>query len=115
MEEAERCDRLAFIHRGRLVAEDTPEGIKHSLADKDVFVLRCRYDPAVVARAERAAGVELVNQFGATLRLVTESGRYDERSIASALGLDTDVETKRDDATIEDVFVMLTHAREEAA
>ncbi|MBW2390406.1 MAG: ABC transporter ATP-binding protein, partial [Deltaproteobacteria bacterium] len=31
MEEAERCDRLAFIHHGRLIADDTPEGIKQAL------------------------------------------------------------------------------------
>jgi ABC-2 type transport system ATP-binding protein len=114
MEEAERCDRLAFIDRGRLVAEGTPAAIKHSLADKNVFVVHCRYEPALIGRAEKAPGVELVNQFGTTLRLVIERGRYDERSLVAALGLDPGVEVKSDTPTIEDVFVMLTRDHRDA-
>jgi ABC-2 type transport system ATP-binding protein len=110
MEEAERCDRLAFLHRGRLVAMDTPDGIKSSLTGKDVFVVHCRYDPEVVSRARQAAGVDMVNQFGATLRLIAEEGRYDERTVRGAVGLSRrdDVAITRDRPTIEDVFVMLT-------
>jgi ABC-2 type transport system ATP-binding protein len=110
MEEAERCDRLAFIDRGRLVAEDTPEGIRALLTDKDVFVVQRRYDPRVVARAREAAGVDMVSQFGATLRLVCEKDRYDERDVRALLGLagDREVVVVRDRPTIEDVFVLLT-------
>ncbi|MGD8353457.1 MAG: ABC transporter ATP-binding protein, partial [Pseudomonadota bacterium] len=28
LDEAERCGRLGLIHRGRLMAEDTPDGIR---------------------------------------------------------------------------------------
>jgi ABC-2 type transport system ATP-binding protein len=113
MEEAERCDRLAFLHRGRLVAEDTPEGIKRVLTRRDVFLVRCRYEPEIVARAERAAGIEMVNQFGATLRLIAEEDRYDERAIRARLGLGerADVAVVRDQPTIEDVFIMLTQGK----
>jgi ABC-2 type transport system ATP-binding protein len=113
MEEAERCDRIAFLHHGRLVADDTPDGIKRSLREKDVFVVRCRYDPRVIARARNAPGVELINQFGATLRLVCAGGRFDERKLGELLELPEGPEAavERDDASVEDVFVLLTQDR----
>jgi ABC-2 type transport system ATP-binding protein len=113
MEEAERCDRIAFLHHGRLVAEDTPDGIKRSLRGKDVFVVRCRYDPRVIARARDAPGIELINQFGATLRLVCAEGRFDERKLRELLELPGGPEgaIERGDATVEDVFVLLTRDR----
>jgi ABC-2 type transport system ATP-binding protein len=110
MEEAERCDRLAFIHDGKLVAEDTPDGIKSSLTDRDVFAVQCRYDRGVVARAKGLAGIEVVNQFGRTLRLVAGQGLYDPGSLREALGLtgSSEIEVARDRPSIEDVFVTLT-------
>ncbi len=110
MEEAERCDHLAFIHRGRLIADDTPEGIRQALTGCDVFRVGCRYEPGVVARARQLDGVEMVNQFGDTLRLVIADGRYDEATLAPALGLEArpEVAVVRDRPTIEDVFVTLT-------
>jgi ABC-2 type transport system ATP-binding protein len=110
MEEAERCDRLAFIHRGRLVVDDTPEGIKGALRDRDVFAVGCRYDPEVVGRARRLDGIEIVNQFGNTLRLVMAKGRYDAQALKQALGLGgrPEVAVASDRPSIEDVFVTLT-------
>lgn len=110
MEEAERCDHLAFIHHGRLIADDTPEGIKQALVAHDVFRVGCRYEPRVVASARKLEGIEMVNQFGDTLRLVIERGRYDEVTLKQALGLGEreEVDIMRDRPTIEDVFVTLT-------
>lgn len=110
MEEAERCDRLAFIHRGRLVVDDTPDGIKGGLTDSDVFTVGCRYDPDVVGRARQLDGVRMVSQFGNTLRLVTTRGRYDEPALKQALGLGDrpEIPVARDQPSIEDVFVTLT-------
>lgn len=44
MEEAERCDRLAILNRGRLVAQGSPESLKNSIGG-DVVVLESK-DPA---------------------------------------------------------------------
>jgi ABC-2 type transport system ATP-binding protein len=117
MEEAERCDRLAFLHRGRLVADGTPDDIKQSFDDRDVFVLRCRYDPRVVAAAGRLDGVQLVNQFGSTLRIVAAKSSQSERRLLERLRLEDrkDVTIARDRPTIEDVFVLLTGAQQAAA
>jgi len=110
MEEAERCDRLAFIHRGRLVVDGSPDEIKQSLTDCDVFAVSCRYDPEVVSRARGLEGVEIVNQLGNTLRLVTTRGKFEEAALKQALGLGDrpQVVVARDSPSIEDVFVTLT-------
>jgi ABC-2 type transport system ATP-binding protein len=42
MDEAEKCDRLAILEKGRLVALDTPDRLK-SRVGGDVIVLRTRY------------------------------------------------------------------------
>lgn len=38
MDEAERCDRVALLHQGRVVAVDTPDRLQDRLKDKIVFV-----------------------------------------------------------------------------
>jgi ABC-2 type transport system ATP-binding protein len=113
MEEAERCDRLAFIHQGKLVVDDTPEGIRDALTDRDVFAVHCPYDQQIVARARELRGIETVNQLGRTLRLVAEAGLYRESSLKQALGLaaSSEVEVALDRPSIEDVFVTLTGRR----
>jgi len=117
MEEAERCDRLAFLNRGRLVADGTPDSIKRSLADRDVFVVSCRYDPRIVAAAGRLDGVELVNQFGSTLRVVVAKGSQNERGLIERLRLGDreGLAVTRDRPTIEDVFVLLTQSQQRTA
>jgi ABC-2 type transport system ATP-binding protein len=48
LDEAEYCDRVSFIDAGRLVADDTPEGLRARYSDG--YALRCRVSP------ERRAG-----------------------------------------------------------
>jgi hypothetical protein len=72
--------------------------------------VRCRYDPELVRRARALPGVETVNQFGTTLRLIVDRGRYSPPTLASALG---NGEITADhiyptEPTMEDVFVNLT-------
>ncbi|MER5208280.1 ATP-binding cassette domain-containing protein [Streptomyces sp. NPDC002825] len=76
LEEAENCDRLAIIDRGRLVAQGTPLGLKSAIGD-DRIVLRTGDDPAAqrvvrrIAPPERAVSVEAD---GIRLRLPGGSG-----------------------------------------
>lgn len=69
MEEAERCHRLAFLNRGRLVAQGTPAQIRDGLHEQ-VYLARIPYDPDLNRELMRIDGVELVNQFGGDLRII---------------------------------------------
>ncbi|MCD6291090.1 MAG: DUF4162 domain-containing protein, partial [Anaerolineae bacterium] len=50
MDEAEHCHRLAFIHRGHIVAQGTPEEIKTRQMEGQVMEITCEpTDAALVA------------------------------------------------------------------
>jgi ABC-2 type transport system ATP-binding protein len=47
MDEADRCDRLAIIHRGRIVTVDTPNNLKSAIRG-DVITIRPHDDAAAL-------------------------------------------------------------------
>ena len=59
MEEAERCDRLAFLHEGRLVALGTPTDLKREIGG-DVIVLDAKDAPSLAERIFARYRVEAV-------------------------------------------------------
>lgn len=109
MEEAERCHRLGFLDRGCLVAQGTPEGIRGSLAEMDVFAARVDYRPALHRALETLPSVILVNQFGSELRLVVQRGALDGEA-GSIIGqhLAPDTTLSKVQPTMEDAFMTLT-------
>ncbi len=57
MDEAEYCDRLALIYRGELIAQGTPEKLKHEAMHEDVLEVICeRPEAAMEALAGLAVG-----------------------------------------------------------
>jgi ABC-2 type transport system ATP-binding protein len=72
MEEAERCHRLAFINHGRIIACDTPEGIKSSLSGMAVYSTRVPYSPDLSRALKAMVEVRVLNQFGEELRIVAD-------------------------------------------
>jgi ABC-2 type transport system ATP-binding protein len=48
MDEAERCDRIAIIDQGRIVAIDTPDALKASIGDDVVTVVTADDEKALV-------------------------------------------------------------------
>ncbi len=76
MDEAENCQRLAFIHQGRIVAEGTPDEIK-DLMPGQVLELGCAHpDRAMMALREAQADGRLPMQevalYGAQIHLIAE-------------------------------------------
>ncbi len=71
MEEAERCNRLAFLNHGKLVAQGTPVEICDSLNDRRIFSSDIPHNPALSNALMEDAGIQLVNQFGSELRIIT--------------------------------------------
>ncbi|MDX2024222.1 MAG: ABC transporter ATP-binding protein [Deltaproteobacteria bacterium] len=70
MDEAERCHRLAFIFRGTVLDEGTPEDV---VAHRHLNVAELRVDAAVKAAAKLRAepDVDEVAHYGHTLRVAT--------------------------------------------
>jgi ABC-2 type transport system ATP-binding protein len=106
MDEAERFDRVALLHKGRLLAVETPEALRDALADR---VLEVRVDRVREAREAAAAlpGVTRAAAFGDRLHLVTEAATRAAPEIARALGeRGFRVEEARPiPAGMEDVFI----------
>jgi len=73
MEEAERCNRLAFLNHGKLVAQGSPAEIRGSLTNRQVYSGEILYNPELTSALMKAEGVQLVNQFGTELRIIAET------------------------------------------
>lgn len=110
------CDRVLIIHRGKLVADGTPDDLKASFAGAQQFRFGIQHAPANTADIIRAWGkADVVGQesldAGETLFRLSAEGRHDLRPELFRLAVDnqwTLTELHRDQANLEDVFRQLT-------
>ena len=109
MDEAERCDRVGFIHRGKLITVGTPDELLDGL---EGGILRVYTSRAFAAQKvlQGIAGVESVQMFGDRLHLLCENPGSVRTVAGPALenaGYD-DFKIEAAAPTLEDVFVSLT-------
>ena len=116
MEEAQRCHQLAFLSAGKLVAEGTPESIKHALGSARVYSMQADYLPALHQMLLNMDGIILVNQFGDELRVVVSPG-LDQHNLQEMIESQTGKQYPLNQAepNLEDVFIALTQARKDEA
>jgi ABC-2 type transport system ATP-binding protein len=105
LEEAERCDRVAILHRGRLVACETPAELRGRLGT-DVAVVSGPEPEALAARVREIFGWPLSVR-GERLRVEVPAGGDAAGRLVSALGAAADTVTVGR-PTLEDVFLDLT-------
>jgi len=106
MDEAERCDQVALLHRGRMVALDTPQALQRGYAGEmlSVHVSDRR------AAAHVLAGVPAVRRaavFGDSIHVTLGARSTDWPSAAAALrraGIEV-LETSDAEPSLEDVFI----------
>jgi len=72
MEEAERCNRLAFLNDSKLVAQGTPVEIRDLLSDLRVYSSDVSHEPALSNALMKEVGIQLVNQIGSELRVIAD-------------------------------------------
>ena len=106
LDEAERFDRLVFLHRGARIALDAPDALRAEFEGELVSarVPRAR-DAAPAARA--IGGVRRVVVFGDRLHLTVESAEREGPAVATALreqGFEVG-EVGQIEPTLEDVFI----------
>jgi ABC-2 type transport system ATP-binding protein len=117
MDEAEYCDRLALIYRGRLIALGTPEELKRDHMPEDV--LEAAVDRPVDALEVLAAepAVREAALFGTVLHIVVadaETAVPLVRARMQRAGLRVD-RLEQIHPSLEDVFVSLIEAHDRAA
>ena len=111
LDEAERCNRIGLMHRGRLLALDTPRRVKSLMAGDlvEVLVTEAWRARDVLAGITAAKGVTL---FGRRLHVAVEDIARDLPAVQAALeaaGLDPR-EVRRIVPSLEDVFISMVEA-----
>jgi len=109
MDEAERCDRVAFLDRGRLLALDTPAALRARAAGTTFTVTRTAggaLPPATLP------GVRSIKHLPDRLRVQLEPGRNGSAAQRLLAPLGTVQAVEPD---LEDVFTLLAPAGEDAA
>jgi ABC-2 type transport system ATP-binding protein len=112
MVEADRlCDRIAIVDHGKIIALDTPRGLRSRLPAEHGLELVVDADPgdafAGLPWVERVSATEAGDRY--TVRLYGESDRAAASALAAAEAAGRTVhELRRIEGTLEDVFVHLT-------
>lgn len=110
MEEAEYCNRLALIFRGKIVALGTPSELKHKSMRGDLLLVECDPLGPAVEALQSAPGVLDAAVFGNALHLVVERAVTAAAEVQEYLaGKNITVRrVERIPPSLEDVFVSLT-------
>ena len=117
MDEAEYCDRLALMYRGKVIALGTPAELKAGLTEHSLLNLDAS-DPLDTMRAlEGLEGVRDVAVFGGGLHVTVDdveatSARVRERLAAQGIAVR---KLERIAPSMEDVFVALIESEERKA
>lgn len=106
MEEAEYCDRLILMNRGRIIADGTPAALRAGM-DQPIYEIDTDDAALAVEALAGAPGIDDVAMFGRSVHVVLAAGRAGERTVAGAMqsagrpvhGM------RRVRPTLEDVFV----------
>jgi len=107
MDEAEHCQDLAFIHRGRIIAQGSPEEIKASKMRGQVLEIDCTQPDVAIAVLREMGLFEEVALYGALIHVVAEGVATYKPRIAQALS-EAGVQVRAMDVippSLEDVFI----------
>jgi ABC-2 type transport system ATP-binding protein len=108
MEEAERCDRLAILNEGNLVALGTPDELTREIGG-DVILLEARYSQGLADRIRDKFHVE-ASVMDAQVRLEIENGHRFVPDVVEAFPGEI-LALSVSKPTLEDVFIHRTGHR----
>jgi ABC-2 type transport system ATP-binding protein len=112
LDEAEHCRRIGLMVDGKLVALDTPTGLKRTWVPERVVVARGQGLGAAAAALRAAPGVKAVAPFGAALHVRVERSGLDAAGVAGVLARSGGREVTAEEAapSLEDVFLAVVGA-----
>jgi ABC-2 type transport system ATP-binding protein len=116
LDEAERCDRIALLDQGRLVALGSVAELKKVFAGRAVLEVTCPRYLEAQERLEKEDWVHEVSLFGDRLHVVVDDPEQGRRRILALLEKDgnTPATAERIVPSLEDVFIHSIEARDAA-
>lgn len=117
LDEAERCDRIALMHQGRLVALGTVGDLKEVFAGRAVLEVGCPRFLEAHQRLEAQSWVLEASLFGDRLHVVVADPEEGKRRILALLEEDgnTPATVERIVPSLEDVFIHSIESADAAA
>jgi drug efflux transport system ATP-binding protein len=103
LDEAERCNRVALIDRGRLIRCDSPAAIRASI-EEECYEVRVRDRRAAREALLKAPGVASVEPAGDALHLFLRRGETSPEQLRALLG---EAEIRPIAPSLEDAFIAL--------
>ena len=115
MDEAERFHRVAFIHKGEIIACDTPENLRNSLPGEMLDLLAEPQREALAGLRTHPAASH-VQVFGERLHLLVSDPKQDLPALKKDLSKQGIIfsDVRRTTPSLEDVFVATLEGRETA-
>ncbi len=109
LDEAEFCHRITLVAAGKIIATDTPTGLKRMLAAEDIYEILC--EPAVTALVEmrKVPWVKTASIFGSAIHISVAAGGIDRPRVLETLAAAgvTVTGIERIEPSLEDVFLKL--------
>ncbi|MCC7009224.1 MAG: ABC transporter ATP-binding protein [Acidobacteria bacterium] len=106
LDEAERCDRVAIIHAGRLAALGTTGELKAVFEDRPIVELRSPTPVAAMRALDALPFVEKTSLFGTAVHAVLRRRAIDAAAVRAALPPEVGVSTIEPVVpSLEDVFL----------
>ncbi len=109
MEEAEYCDRVALIYRGRMIALGTPHQLKMGLVHEAILDVRCARPQDVIDELAGLPGIRDAALFGAGLHVKVDQATAAQARIRALFSRKQmeDFAIVQITPSMEDVFVSL--------
>ena len=112
LDEAEHCNRVAFMYRGKLLAFDTPAGLKSTYLSGSAWDLAA--DPLLeaVEKLSQMKGIAQASLHGDRAHVIVKPGEWTPQELSEHLaenGISVRA-VEPVESTLEDVFTLLAHS-----
>jgi ABC-2 type transport system ATP-binding protein len=112
MDEAEHCNRVAFMYRSNLLAFDTPNGLKSTYLKGAAWDLAASPLLETVEELSHMDGIAQASLHGDRAHVIVDPSQWTPDKLVSSLGEKgfaiQSVESVQ--STLEDVFILLAHS-----